>query len=242
VELPDPLHPWDVTPREAARIQDALRPRLVAEWRPRGPIRRVAGVDVAFPGGDTARAAVVVLDARTLETLEEVVAELPLAFPYVPGLLTFREGPAVLAAWRELRTEPDLLLFDGAGVAHPRGMGIAAHLGLWLDRPAIGVAKSRLCGVAAEPGPERGARTPIRDTADRRRVLGTLLRTRDRVKPLWVSPGHRVDRRRAVEWVLRSGGGYRLPEPTRRADRLSKAGSRRTDPSSESGGPRRRNP
>ncbi|HYE79775.1 MAG TPA: endonuclease V, partial [bacterium] len=156
----------------------------------------------------------------TGEVLEEVVARAPIRFPYVPGLLAFREGPLVEAALRQVRTEPDLLLFDGQGIAHPRGLGIAAHLGVLLDRPSIGIGKSRLTGYAEEPGPHPGNRSPLllRDG----RVIGTLLRTTARSKPVYVSPGNHVSPERAADLVMACVRGHRLPEPVHLADKLSK--------------------
>jgi deoxyribonuclease V len=222
------LHPWNLTPREAVQVQRSLLPKLDHTWDGR-EIRTVGGIDVGFPGG-RARAAIAVLRFPNLAPIDEVAAVLPCSFPYVPGLLTFREGPAVLAAWKKLRRKPDLLMFDGQGIAHPRGIGIAAHLGLWLDRPSIGVAKSRLYGRHGELGVRRGDRVPLRDERDPGRIIGMVLRTRTGVRPVYVSAGHRIDLARAVDFVLRCCTRYRLPEPTRRADRLTRLlpGSRRT--------------
>ena len=141
----------------------------------------------------------------------------PVTFPYVPGLLSFREAPALLAVLRTVRSEPDALLLDGHGLAHPRRFGIACHVGVLVDRPTAGCAKSRLCGEHAEPGARRGARRPLRDRGER---IGTVLRTRDDTRPVFASVGHRIDLPGAEALILASGAGYRLPEPTRRADRL----------------------
>ena len=146
-------------------------------------------------------------------------------FPYVPGLLSFREGPVIVAAWEKLPSKPDLVLFDGQGTAHPRGMGIAAHMGLWLDVPTIGVAKTRLCGVAMEPAPHRGAVADLLDETDPRHVLGAVVRTRDGVHPVFVSPGHHIDLAHAVELTLRCVGRHRLPEPIRWAHHVAGGGS-----------------
>ncbi len=213
-------HGWDLSPREAIALQEALKPRLeLADRLPR--LRRVAGVDVGFEsGGVMARAAAVVLDWPALTVVEEAVARRETAFPYVPGLLAFRELPAVVAALESLRTTPDLLFCDGHGIAHPRRFGIACHLGLLADRPAVGVGKTRLVGADVEPARERGARVPLVDGGE---VVGAVLRTRTAVRPVYVSPGHRVSLDTAVDLVLAAAPRYRLPEPIRAADRLASA-------------------
>jgi deoxyribonuclease V len=186
--------------------------------RPRKAIRFVAGADCAFPKGrERCVAAVVLWDLEKKAVVEEHVAVRKLTFPYVPGLLSFREAPAVLAALRKLRREPDCLMLDGHGWAHPRRFGIACHIGVICDRPTMGCAKSRLTGSHDEPEPPRGSWKPLEDKAAR---LGTVLRTRDGVKPVFVSVGHRIDLRTAEKVVLDCAVGYRLPEPTRLADRL----------------------
>jgi deoxyribonuclease V len=217
------LHPWSVTPRQAAGIQAGLRDRLDLTWDGR-VVDLVAGIDVSVVR-DTARAAVVVLGFPDLRPRTSVTAEMKTPFPYVPGLLSFREGPVILAAWEKLDRKPDLVLFDGQGTAHPRGMGIAAHMGLWLDVPTIGVAKSRLCGVAMEPGAHRGAVADLLDEADPRRVLGAVVRTKDATHPVFVSPGHRIDLAHAVEFTLRCVASHRLPEPTRWAHHVAGGGT-----------------
>jgi deoxyribonuclease V len=160
---------------------------------------------------------VVVLEYPSLRPVETAVVKRRVRFPYVPGLLSFREAPAILDAFARLATRPDLLLCDGQGIAHPRRLGLASHLGLLLDLPTIGCAKSRLVGEYQDPGPRRGARAPLR--LDGRQV-GWVLRTRDGVRPLFVSPGHRMSIGAAARWVLGCGAGHRLPEPTHLADRL----------------------
>jgi len=212
------LHPWNLPPDEAVKVQSELRARLVLTWDGR-EVKTVAGVDVDL-AEDKARAAIVVLRYPDLAPLKSVTADVPLVFPYIPGLLAFREGPAVLAAWEKLQTQPDLLMFDGQGVAHPRGIGIASQMGLWLERPSIGVAKSRLYGRHAEPGPKRGERTELRDEHDPARIIGAVLRTRDNSNPLYISPGHLIDLPHAVEIVVNCCTGYRLPEPTRWAHKV----------------------
>jgi deoxyribonuclease V len=209
------LHPWTLEPAEAIQLQSALRQRLVLTWDGR-KLRTVGGVDMSVKG-QAARAAIVVLSYPELEPVEAVTADVPIAFPYIPGLLTFREGPAILAAWQRLEAQPDLLMFDGQGIAHPRGIGLAAHMGLWLKRPSIGVAKSWLYGVYTAPGSQRGDAAELRDPRQPDRVIGQVLRTRTDVKPVYVSPGHLIDVSHAVELVLACCTRYRLPEPTRRA-------------------------
>lgn len=179
----------------------------------------VAGCDAALsPDGREVLGVAVLLDYPGLHVRHVEVCRQPLTMPYVPGLLSFREGPAVLSALESLPHRPDLLLVDGAGIAHPRRLGIAAHLGVLLDLPTIGVAKSRLVGEDLVPGNMRGDRAPLLHRGER---IGTILRTRDGVRPLYVSPGHRCTIEGAADWVLACGRGYRLPEPTRLADRLA---------------------
>ena len=183
------------------------------------PVRTVAGVDVGFENADTARAAIVVLDYRTLEPLDYALARLPVAFPYVPGLLSFRECPVILRALEQLRVAPDVLLCDGHGIAHPRRLGIAAHLGVLTGLPAVGVAKKRLTGRHGEVPEGRGEWTPLLDRAGD--TLGAVLRTRVGTRPLIVSPGHRTDLATALELVMACTTRYRLPETTRWADGLA---------------------
>ncbi len=177
----------------------------------------MAGVDCAFSrDGEHCLAAAVAFDLEAGRVLEERIAVQPLRFPYVPGLLSFREAPTVLAALRALRVQPDALMVDGHGLAHPRRFGIACHVGLLCDLTTVGVAKSRLCGEHGEPGAKRGAKAPLVHEGER---IATVLRTREGVKPVYVSIGHRIDLASAERLVLRAHGGYRLPEPTRLADR-----------------------
>ncbi len=211
-------HAWDLTPKEAM----ALQLRLAAEIVCRddfGPIARVAGVDVGFEdNGGTTRAAVAVLAFPPLHLETTAIARLPTRYPYVPGLLSFREAPAVLAAMEQLKVLPDLLLCDGQGIAHPRRLGIASHLGLLLDLPAIGVAKTRLIGRHDEVPDERGAWVPLKAGSE---TIGAVLRTRRGVKPLYISPGHRIGLESAIAWVMACLTRYRLPETTRWAHRLA---------------------
>ncbi len=172
----------------------------------------IAGLDCAFDKADGhALAAAVVLSFPLLDVIETATARVPLTFPYIPGLLSFREAPACLAAIEKLKTTPDLFLIDGQGIAHPRRLGIAAHLGLFVNRPTIGCAKSRLTGTYTEPGPNKGNWTPLMDGDE---TIGAVVRTRTDAKPLFVSPGHLCDLEEAVFLTLLLAIRYRLPEPT----------------------------
>ncbi|MBN1812235.1 MAG: deoxyribonuclease V [Anaerolineae bacterium] len=209
-------HPWDVLPAEARTIQNRLREQVCVRPLERQP-RAVAGVDVSVKGG-VAKAAVVLLSYPDLVPFQAATAALPVSFPYVPGLLAFREGPVVFAALEQLTSEPDVLMFDAQGLAHPRRMGLATHLGILLDMPAVGCAKSRLCGREVVPGEEKGSWTPLEDRGE---VIGAVVRTRSRVRPVYVSIGHRTDLETAVSLVLSCTTKYRLPEPTRWAHRVA---------------------
>lgn len=211
------LHRWRRTPRGAI----ALQRRLAADVRlePLAErVRFIAGADVAFtPDERFVVAGVVLWDSESGEVVERHVARAPVRFPYVPGLLSFREIPALLAAFRKLRHTPDVVFCDGQGVAHPRRCGLASHLGLWLDLPTIGCAKSRLCGRHAEPAAFRGATADLLLDGD---VVGAVLRTRDGVRPLYISPGHRCDLGGSVRVTLACCTRFRLPEPARLAHQL----------------------
>ena len=214
------------TYRTAVARQLELRDRLVLKGGPRR-VRLVAGADLSYDrGSDRFFAAVVVCRLPDLAVVETATARGTSPFPYIPGLLSFREGPLLLRAFRRLRAQPDLVLFDGHGIAHMRGFGIACHIGLLLDLPSVGCAKTRLVGTHAQPGRAVGAEAPLRH--DGRRV-GTVLRTRAGAKPVFVSCGHRIGLKAAVRWTLSACRGYRLPEPTRQAhllaNRLRRAGA-----------------
>ena len=214
-------HGWDLSVKEAIALQKEVA--AAVERRDRiGEVRTIGGVDVAYGRrGQTADAlaAAVLFDAVTLEVLDRATVQTAIDFPYVPGLLTFREAPAAIAAIEALRIRPDLLMCDGQGLAHPRRCGFASHLGLALDLPSIGAAKSRLTGSHDEPGGERGDWMPLLDGDE---VIGACVRTRTGARPIYVSIGHRVTLQTAIRFVLRCTTRYRLPEPTRLADRLSK--------------------
>lgn len=211
-------HGWRLTPKQAMALQARLAGRIVRH-DDFGPVRRVAGVDAGFEdGGATTCAAVAVLDFPSLREEATAVARLQTRFPYVPGLLSFREIPAVLAVMRRLGAAPDLLLCDGHGIAHPRRCGFASHLGLLLDIPSIGVAKTRLIGSHRALPERRGAWVPLEDGGE---TIGAVLRTRRGVKPVYVSIGHRIGLESAVAMVLACLTRYRLPETTRRAHALA---------------------
>ena len=214
------LHAWDVTPREAIELQKTLRASVNTSPLDRA-VETIAGADISFNKfSSIVYAGIVVLRLATLETIKEAGGISETRFPYVPGLLSFRESPSVLEAWSKLKTEPDAVMFDGQGIAHPRRVGIASHVGLLIDRPTFGCAKSVLVGKYEEPPPERGHWTPLVDKGE---TVGAALRTKTRVQPIFVSPGHLVDLAGAIDLTLRAGGGYRQPEPTRRAHHLVNA-------------------
>ena len=212
------LHLWDLRPDEAVKVQAELRDRIKLDWDGR-EVKLIAGVDMSLTD-DKAHAAIVVLRYPDLAPVEGVTADAPLVFPYVPGLLSFREGPAILAAHARLRHQPDLYLFDGQGIAHPRGMGIAAQMGLWLEQPTIGVGKSKLYGTFDASGPNAGDLTDLIDPRTKR-IIGAVLRSRERSNPLFISPGHLIDVPHAVQFVQACLRGYRLPEPTRWAHKFA---------------------
>jgi deoxyribonuclease V len=212
------LHRWDVSTEEAREIQQQLRERVVLEPPARFRPRRVAGADLSIRWKqDRGYAAIVTLDPESLETVEEATAVVDVTFPYVPGLLSFRELPPLAAAWKRLRRKPDVIIFDGHGIAHPRRFGIACHGGLLFDLPSVGCAKSLLVGTHGPLGEKRGATAEIEIDGE---VVGMAVRTRDGVKPVYVSPGHLMDLPTAVELVLSMGAGYREPETTRRSHAL----------------------
>jgi deoxyribonuclease V len=206
---------WDVTPREAARLQQTWRESVETQDR-YGPLQYFAGADLAFdPKTNLAFAGLIVYRFPELEEVERRMARRKLRFPYVPGLLSFRESPVLLAAFARLRIEPDVILIDEHGLAHPRCFGIACHLGLLLDRPTIGCGKSILVGEAAEPDARAGSMTPLVDKGEK---VGVALRTRDDVRPIYVMVGHRVSLESAVCIVTQCLDGFRLSQPTREAD------------------------
>jgi len=218
-------HRWDVSASEAIAIQRQLRSQvLTTNGSTLTTLKTIAGVDASYQDKTgEAKAAIAVLSFPELEVIEEVVAARPISFPYVPGLLSFREAPVVLDAMSSLQARPDLLMCDGQGYAHPRRLGLASHLGVYLDMPSIGCAKSRLIGSYDEPGPDRGSLSPLTDHGE---VIGMVLRSKTGTKPLFISIGHMIDLATAVLLVTQCLRGFRLPEPTRLADKLSKAKAR----------------
>lgn len=221
------LHGWKLTVREAIQLQKELCPQVVARGRVGRP-GLVAGADVAY---STRRqvmvGCVVVLSWPEMDVVEEVAVTNNVPFPYVPGLLSFREAPVLLRAFRRLRHEPDVVFIDGHGLSHPRRFGVACHLGLCLDRPVIGCAKSRLTGAYREPALSRSSESALTDAKGE--VIGAVLRSRARVKPIFVSVGHRIGLREAVRLTLACTKGFRIPEPTRQADLLAERAKREED-------------
>jgi len=213
------LHPWNVSLERATKIQRELKSKIAISPIDLSKVGSVAGVDVSFSrGSNLVFAAIVVLTYPELDLIEAKTAVEETSFPYVPGYLSFREGPVVLEGFKKLETEPDVVIFDGQGIAHPRGLGIASHLGLFIDKPSIGSAKSVLVGKYEEPGVSRGSTSPLmKDDLE----IGVVLRTRTGVSPIFVSVGNKIDISGAVEVVLASAPRYRIPEPIRVAHRLS---------------------
>lgn len=212
-------HAWPREARAGRAIQNALAGYVDTRNSLPESVQTVAGVDIGFEdGGQTTRAAVVVLDPADLSVIEQALARRPTRMPYIPGLLSFREIPAALDALAELSALPDLLMVDGHGIAHPRRLGVAAHLGLVSGLPTIGVAKKRLTGTHATVPEDRLAWTPLFDSDE---TIGAVVRSRRGVKPIFISPGHRIDLGTAIDWTTRTLTRYRLPETTRAADRLA---------------------
>ena len=215
------LHEWEVSVAQAREIQLSLAKRVVTENEAINP-HLVAGIDISSPNAQgVARGAVVVLRYPEFRTVEVQVAEDKIAFPYIPGLLSFRESPLLLAACETLRNTPELVLVDGQGIAHPRRFGLASHLGLFFDVPTIGCAKSILCGKHQPVGDESGSHAELFDNGE---LIGAALRTKSGTKPIYVSVGHKIDLALALQWVIKCCRGYRLPEPTRLAH-LAAAGN-----------------
>ncbi len=214
----EPQHNWPETVEEAIAIQNQLQSAVITEDQ-LGEVRYVAGVDMGFEEeGAISRAAVVVLSFPDLQLKEQAIARRPTTFPYIPGFLSFREVPAVMDALEKVSTTPDLILCDGQGIAHPRRFGLACHLGVLIDIPTIGVAKSLLVGKHDELPLEKGSCQPLRYKGE---TVGVVLRSRTGVRPLYVSSGHRISLPTAIDYVLRCLTKYRLPETTRLADKLA---------------------
>jgi deoxyribonuclease V len=218
------LHPWDVTYKEAVRIQERLRDQVVVR-KFQGEIKYVVGLDASYARGSrTVWAGAVLLDFPSLEKREEQWSQREVSFPYIPGLLSFREIPALLGVLRRISLEPGLIFCDGQGIAHPRGMGLAAHLGVLVGKPTIGCAKSKLVGEFDPVGREKGAYAYLKY---RDKVVGAVVRTRPNVRPIFVSPGYHVAIDDCVRLALETCTRYRIPEPTRQADILVKSVRRR---------------
>lgn len=214
-------YPWNLTPAEAIHLQRILAQQVVCSGRP-ASVNTIAGVDVALNKiTHQGRAAVVLLSFPQLQLLEKHIHEEPLTMPYIPGLLSFRELPCILGAFKKLQQQPDLVMVDGMGIAHPRRLGIASHLGILLGLPTIGCGKSLLVGHYdhTQLTPQAGSWVPL---TDKHETIGAVVRTKNNVKPLFISPGHLIDIQASIEFVLACSKGYRLPEPTRLADKLSK--------------------
>lgn len=212
-------HAWDIGETEAISIQKQLASKTITEDL-LGQVNLIAGVDVAYAKhSDIMIAAVVILDAQTLDVIESVTVQGASQFPYISGLFSFRELPILIEAFAKLKRSPDLVVCDGQGYAHPRRFGLACHLGLLFDLPTIGCGKTRLLGSHDEPEQQRGASVPLVDDNE---VIGRVLRTQNGIKPVYVSIGHRVSLDTACDWALKLSPKFRLPETTRRADQLVK--------------------
>jgi len=207
-------HDWNVGPQEAIDLQKTLAAEVISDQPiDIASVKLVAGVDVSVKD-NVSQAAVVILRYPELEVIETVLAKRPTPFPYVPGLLTYREGPVLEEAFQNLKHEPDVFIFDGMGIMHPRRIGIASHMGVWLQKPTIGCGKTYFLGTYDEPANERGAWSLVHHKGD---VIGAVLRTRQGVKPVYISPGHLADLPTALDLVMRCTPKYRLPEPIRQA-------------------------
>jgi deoxyribonuclease V len=206
------LHSWEVSAEEASRLQRELEKEIIPERR-FDEIKKIAGADISF-SGKNAYAGVIVFSYPDLRIIEKRQAVKKITFPYIPGLLTFREGPALLSAFAQVEAEPDLIIFDAQGLAHPRRMGLATHLGILLDKPSIGCAKSRLVGRYESPAGAVGSRSLLEDRGE---IIGAVLRTKPGVKPVFISIGHCIDLETSIKVVLKCCRGYRLPEPSRQA-------------------------
>jgi|SRR5690554_763172 len=212
-------HRWDLTPTEAVALQRELAPQIdTVTPLPLDALALVGGIDVSVKD-NVSRAAIVVLTYPALEVIEAVTASAPTPFPYIPGLLSFREGAVIISALRQLQHTPDVFIVDGQGIAHPRHIGIAAHIGLWIDVPTVGCGKTRLTGTHEPVPPEKGAWSPLLHHGG---VIGAALRTRANVKPVFISVGNRATLSTALELVMRCVTRYRLPEPIRAAHNTAK--------------------
>jgi deoxyribonuclease V len=213
------LHSWRVNIEEAIQIQENLRNRIILE-KTFTEVRTIGGGDVAYSKDrNFLFAAIVVLLFPKMETIDFATAHGEISFPYIPGLLSFREGPILINTFQKLKMRPDLMIYDGQGIAHPRGFGLASHMGLWLDLPSIGCTKTPLLNDFIYPGPSKGSFEMIRKEG---KEMGAVLRTKENVKPLFISPGHRIDLPTSIQIVLTTCPRFRIPEPLRRAHELSR--------------------
>jgi len=213
-----PLHSWNVSVEEAIQIQEALRERIILK-NAFSKVETIGGGDVAYSKNeDLLFGAIVVLSFPDMEILDKAAAIGKIPFPYISGLLSFREGPILIKVFQRLKLKPSVMIFDGQGIAHPRGMGFASHMGLWLDLPSIGCAKTPLLGEFISPRLSKGSFESIRRAGEK---VGVVLRTRDKVKPVFVSPGHRIDLSTSIRLILESCKGFRFPEPLREAHQLA---------------------
>lgn len=214
-----PLHSWKVSVKEAIQIQENLRSQVILK-KTFSEVRTIGGADVAYSKNrNLLLGAIVVLSSPKMETVDISTAYGKIPFPYIPGLLSFREAPILIKTFRKLKIKPDVMIFDGQGIAHPRGFGLACHLGLWLDLPSIGCAKTHLTGEFTSPGLSRGSFELIRQEGKK---MGAVLRTKDNVRPLFISPGHRIDIKTSIQLILATCKGFRIPEPQRGADHLTR--------------------
>jgi deoxyribonuclease V len=214
-----PLHSWDVNVEEAIQIQEALKERIILKEN-FSRIRTMGGGDVAYSESENSLfGAIAVLSYPDMGIVDIATTETKVSFPYVPTLLSFREGPVLIRIFQNLKIKPDVMIYDGQGIAHPRGMGLASHMGLWFDIPSIGCAKTPLLRKFISPGPSKGSFGWIRREGKK---VGAVLRTRENVKPLFVSPGHRIDLSTSIRLVLASCRGFRIPEPLRKAHQISR--------------------
>jgi deoxyribonuclease V len=213
-------HPWNLPPNEAQQLQRELYPRLDLHWESNREIKFVGGADVAYD--DQQACATIVVFTFPEMTLEDTYTiRCEVVYPYIPGLLAFREAPMIVEAFERIREQPDVLFLDGNGIAHPRGLGLASHIGLLLDLPTIGVAKSKFYGDYSQPGEQKGLWTPIMDEKEEEKIIGASLRTSTKIKPVYVSPGNRIDLEHAIQITLDCCRGFRLPEPLRIAHQMA---------------------
>ena len=213
------LHAWNVGYKKAVEIQERLKKSIILKGSAKN-CKLIAGADVSYTkGSEIFYASVVVFNLQTMERVEEVTASGKVDFPYIPGLLSFRESPILLKAFAKIKSEPDVIILDAQGIAHPRGIGLASHIGLLLDKSSIGCAKTRLIGEYNEVGGEAGSHSQL---TVKDKIVGAVLRTRKNVKPVFVSPGHKIDLNTSIDLILKSCRGYRLPEPVRQAHNLVK--------------------